>query len=182
MGVKQAEFARLMGVHPSYVTRLKQSGRLVLDEDGTVNVEASRLRILETSDPNRDDVAARHAAARGGMGGGAADAPVPGSYQAARARKEKYLALQAQLDYERAAGKLIDRVAVERAVAGAVTLFRQRLENLPHRTAPLLISKTLDEIRGVLRDEVRSAFAELERELEARLNEIGETQVEHGRE
>jgi hypothetical protein len=60
----KSAFARRLGVSKSYVSReLAQSGRLVM-ADGLVDVEASLARIDATKDPNRADVAQRHAAAR----------------------------------------------------------------------------------------------------------------------
>ena len=67
--VTQAEFARHIGVARSYVTALKKADRLVLNAIGNVLVEESKKRIAETADPNRDDVAARHAEARGELVG-----------------------------------------------------------------------------------------------------------------
>lgn len=74
----KSEFARRLGVAPSYVTKLKDEGRIVV-VDGHVEVEASLARMEATKDPNRDDVRQRHARARdvkrlaeaGGAHGGA---------------------------------------------------------------------------------------------------------------
>ena len=66
VGISQAEFARQLGVAKSWVTALKTAGRLVLTADGKVDAVASIARIAATTDPNRDDVARRHAAARAG--------------------------------------------------------------------------------------------------------------------
>jgi len=44
--VSQAEFARMNGWDRSYVTRLKQAGRLVMTADGRVDVEASRAPLF----------------------------------------------------------------------------------------------------------------------------------------
>jgi hypothetical protein len=58
-----AEFARQQGWDRSYVTRLKQADRLVMQGD-RVDVEASPARIAATASLQRQDVASRHAAAR----------------------------------------------------------------------------------------------------------------------
>lgn len=58
MGLKQ--FAEHIGRSPSYVTKLKDDGRLVLAKDGRVRVKASLKRIAETAG-GRDDVSERHA-------------------------------------------------------------------------------------------------------------------------
>lgn len=179
--VSQAEFARLLGMHRGSVTRFKQAGRLVLDAAGRVNVEASIRRLEETRDPNRDDVSARHAATRGdtphAAQGGEADTDGSSSgetYQAARAKKERYHALQAELDYLRAAGQVVDREAVERAVADVVTALRQALENRAHRLAPELVGRDLDAIRSALRIDTVAALTDLEREFARQLAEIAE--------
>ena len=51
--VSQSEFATLLGKDKSYVTRLKQAGRLVLTADGQVEVEKSQTLIAATADPSR---------------------------------------------------------------------------------------------------------------------------------
>lgn len=74
----KSAFARRLGVAPSYVTKLKDEGRIVV-VDGQIEVEASLARMEATKDPNRDDVRQRHAKARdakrleagGGTQGGA---------------------------------------------------------------------------------------------------------------
>ena len=60
--VTQAEFARLEGKARSYITALKNAGRLVMTADDLVDIEASRALIAATADPGRDDVAAKYAA------------------------------------------------------------------------------------------------------------------------
>lgn len=57
-------FSRRLGVNRSTVTRAAQAGRLVLTADGLVCIEAS-LQRLHATRGGRDDVAARHAQARG---------------------------------------------------------------------------------------------------------------------
>lgn len=134
-----AEFARRLGFKRSYVTQLRKEDRLVMD-GRKVLVEESIARIEQTRDPSKAGVAARHAAARA-VGDEPDDAPVPvppsgtdgagSGYQAARAVKERYLALDAKRAYEVAMGKLLDAAQVEAAAANATTLFRTSLESLP---------------------------------------------------
>lgn len=176
--VTQAEFARMMGWSRSYITALKKAGRLVLNAIGNVLVEPSIARIKETADPNRDDVAQRHAAERSKPptpdDEEEAEATIGGhDYQKARAQKEHYLAEQARIQFERDIGKLVEKSEVDAAVGDVVTAFRQRLENLPHRTAPELVGKDLDAIRATLKQEVHGALAEMEREFSRQIEQIG---------
>lgn len=158
--VTKAEFARLLGCGKSYITKLKDEGRLVLTEDGKVDVEASRARIAQTADPNRDDVAKRMAEQRGNVGQDGDDEGLS-DYQKARATKEHYLALQAKTDYERAIAALIPRADVEAALTDLVAVTRAGLENLPHRVAAELVGKDLDTIRAQLRQAVVDLMAEM---------------------
>jgi hypothetical protein len=64
--LSQAQFARLIGVDRSYVTRLKHDGRLVMRGKRVV-VDDSRRRIEATAG-GRIDVSDRHAEARAGNG------------------------------------------------------------------------------------------------------------------
>lgn len=162
------EFATLAGFKPSYITQLKSDGRLVLTADGRrVHVAESLARIEATRDPAKAAVAARHAAARSGVAGVAATplgiaapepthaAPAPdpdtaaragSTYQSARAVRERFLALQAKLDYEQASGKLLPAAEVESALAAAVTTLRGRLESMPDTLGPQLAAEA-DEAR-----------------------------------
>jgi len=181
--VTQAEFARLLGVGRSYITALKKADRLVLNAIGNVLVEESRQRIIETADPSRDDVVQRWAHARGKpveVGQEADDEgdekdegrPSGHDYQKSRAQKEHYLAEQARIQFERDISKLVEKSEVDAAVADVVTAFRQRLENLPHRTAPELVGKDLDAIRAILKQEVHGALGEMEREFSKRIDQL----------
>lgn len=187
----QAAFARLMHWRPSYVTQLKQAGRLVLTDDGRrVRVAESLARIEASRDPSRAHVAARHADARGepapatAPAAAAPEAPVPPppaaveppadevearepgtwSYAEAKAVRERYQALAAKREYEVSIGTLLDAAAVRSALADAAVTLRARLEALRDILAPQLAPMT-DEarIRTLLDDEFQHALGELAR-------------------
>lgn len=184
--LRQIEFARHLDVNRSYVTRLKQDGRIVLTADGLVDVEASRARILATAG-GRDDVAARWAKAKGQTPASGPPAPpggqengVEGEGEAqttradAMARKEHYLALQAKLDYERATGALVSRADVQAALDDLVAFARAGIENLPHRVAGLLVGKDYDAILGTLRQEVVGLMDDMHKDARRKLVELTE--------
>lgn len=146
------QFARLLDVSPGYITELKQAGRLVQDDAGRVLVDASRASIKDTADPAKDGVRARHEAGRHGggqdvaadhdpgAGGHSGGASIGSTYQAARAVKERYLAMEAKRAYEQAIGKLMDASHVEAAVVDAVSKLRARLELLASTLGPEVAS------------------------------------------
>ncbi len=187
------EFAEILGVRPSYITKLGHEGRLVLAADGRVDVEASR-RLVEQTAGDRHDVAARHAKTRAAgakktapmasgitegekiaqrptaqAGGGIEQERIGNSLQASRAVKEKYAALRARAEYEAYIGNLIPREDVDAAmrfIGGAV---RAALEVFPDQTAPLVAPVTdIHEIHDTLtqacRDTLQTIGAAIERQ------------------
>lgn len=169
------EFAQRQGWSPSYITKLKDADRLVLVDDGLVDVSASLKRIAETADSNRDDVSRRHADGRRKKAdpppGVPAKPPDPEDpeirkvargFNAARAEKEHYLAQTAKLEYERATCKVVDTATVKQAGATAGTALRAALENLPDQLAPLLAPITdEDDVRKLLDDQIEIVLAQL---------------------
>lgn len=166
----QIKFADHIGKTRGYVTQLKQAGRLVITESGKVDVEASIEKIKNTADPNRDDVAERHAAARGDAQKQKKEKdPTQVTFSEARAKEQHFKSLQAELDYKKAIGEVVLVAEMKSAVADVVTTFRQALENMPHRVAPQLVGKDLDFIRATIKQEAAFVLAEMERNFEEKL-------------
>ena len=182
----QAQFARLIGVDKSHVTRLKQHGRLVLTEAGLVDVEASRKKILATSG-GRDDVAARWAAQRGaevaegqppadcratastrgnggnnaGTTGGAAESRID-----AQARKEAAAADLLEMEREQKRGNLIPKEDVDAALKAMGAAVRSAMEVFPDQTAPIVAPVLdLEEVHSLLAQACRDALAGIEHAL-----------------
>jgi hypothetical protein len=182
--LNQTQFAKHLGVDRSRVTQLKQAGRLVFAENGRVDVEASEIKIKETADPNRDDVVARHAQARGKdtQAGeiGQIDIEQASTIKALKPKKEpkphdpNHKSLQAELEYKKTIGELVSLEDMKAAVADMVTTFRQELENMPHRLAPDLVAKDINLIRSMLKQEVHTVLANLERECGTKIHHLTE--------
>jgi hypothetical protein len=175
----KAEFARILNVRKSYVHKLEQEGRLVLTDNGRVMVTESRERIAQTRDPSRAGLADQWATP---SDTGTTPAPktdaephrmpsppvsmgeggIGSSYQAARAIKEKYLALQARRDYEQDCGLLMEAAAVKAMLADAITTLRTNAEAMPVTLGPLLAAER-DEGRciAILRDHVEHMLSTL---------------------
>ncbi len=147
------EFAKLRDVNKSTVTRWKQSDRLVFTDDDLVDVKASIKRIAETADPNRDDVARRHAKNKGIEIG--SEEAQSGDYQKARVKKEKYHALQAKADYEKSIGLLVERAEVDKAWVDVAVIMRSSLERIPDTLAADLASENdPSRINAILVDQI----------------------------
>lgn len=178
----QAQFARLIGVDKSHITRLKQHGRLVLTEHGLVDVEASRQKILDTSG-GRDDVAARWAAQRGAeaseaqppadrrregttRGNGAAPAGAAESRIDAQARKEAAAADLLEMEREQKRGNLIPKEDVDAALKAMGAAVRSAMEVFPDQTAPIVAPVLdLEEVHNLLAQACRDVLAGIEHSL-----------------
>jgi hypothetical protein len=178
------EFADLLGVKPSYVTKLKQHDRLVITHDGLVDVEASRQRIEATKDPNRDDVRARHAAAREQNGGvstpPAPESPAPpadpargaeaisASFQKSRALGEHFAAKTRALEFLKEVGEVVELAVVRDEVENILAITRAAFDNLPSQLAPQLATMT-DEtaIDRAIQDQLETILGELAQRLRA---------------
>jgi len=176
--VTQAEFARIMGVARSTVSRTwKKAGRLVMAGD-LVDVDASRQRLRETSG-GRDDVSARHAANRG------AEIPVaqpdeenaPAAKSAppadtgkqprgvesradAQARKESAAADLMEIELAQKRGDLIPKEDVDAALKAFGAAVRAALDVFPDQTAPLVAPVIdMDEVHALLSESCRNVLA-----------------------
>ncbi len=177
-----AAFARMLGERsPSYVTQLKDSGRLVLTSDGKrIRIDESLALVRNTADPSKEGVTARHAAARAqGSGesaaGGAVPAPAPpaaddeatatSGYQHWRERGEKAKALAAERENAIAEGKLLDAGEVASVVSTAMVTLRSRFEALPDILGPQLAGVTDEaQARAMLASAIEHELEEASRQ------------------
>lgn len=172
----RAQFARRLGVSRSIITKWVADGRIVLSGD-MIDVEASQKRLEETGG-GRPDVAARHAAERAekralpvsttppppASPAASADSTVSdgigNSYQAARAVKEKYLALTAKQNYEAAARHLIPREDVDATLMALGATMRARVEAMPDQLTPIVAPPTdFDEVHAINSEAARALLA-----------------------
>lgn len=179
-----SRFARILDRQPSYVTQLKDAGRLVLTSDGMVDVDASIALIKATADPAKEGVAARHAEARGRAqaAADACDTPdgddSPDTFEPPSSdakRRARALADAAEADARKKLrdeqvelGQLLARDDVVPACANAVATLRNGLENLSNTLAPELAAETDEgKVRVLLADAIEHALDELSRQFAA---------------
>ena len=170
--VSQAEFARLRGVSRATVTHWKNAGRLLLNTEGKVDVDASEKLL-----------ALRPAVYRGGKSKAA-----PGEKQAAMGKdvppildrtpeeiaessnwtpveaqrvKEIYLALLRKQEFEVEEGLLVEIEAVAQEVEREYSIVRERLLSIPGKVSASLAGCDRAVIESKLLDEITEALAEL---------------------
>jgi hypothetical protein len=168
----------VLGCARSYVSKLAKQGKLVLDDRGWVDVQASMPLIKAGyGAPERGRAAQRaeQAARQAGTEPPGEDSADPQATKPEpprdlnaefRDKKEHYLAENARLDYEERCGTLMKAADVQTVVAGAFTGLRVRLEAWPERLAPQL-APIADEtqMRATLAGEVEALLHELAHDL-----------------
>lgn len=176
--VSQAEFARQRGWAKSYITKLKGEGRIVMDAGGKlVDVVATLAKLADTDGQARPDVAARHAAERGETGDEDDRKPaLPGipSKAESAAKREHFLALEAEQAYRVRIGELVEASQVAAMVSDVSITFRQSLENVAHPLAAELVGKDLDACRATLKDAIYRVLSRMEKDFRERLAELGQ--------
>lgn len=156
----KSAFAKQQGWRPSYVTKLKDQERLVLDDNGMVVVEATLEKIKATAGA-RGDVAARNAAERKAPQNKLADVNVPldelpeGSRAKYKAVTMHFENQSQKLNIALAQGLRFDNRAVRDEASGIGNTLRAAIERLIDTTAPrLAIAKTREERERILITEI----------------------------
>jgi hypothetical protein len=178
----KAAFARRMGWNRSTATRYAKDGKLVLDDHGQVDVEASQARLSASKDPLKEGVRQRHQAQRQGRGRGSeSDStrvdPNDSAYQLLtkhRAARESEEALMARMEREKIEGKLVDTDAVRKRALQTSRAARDAVMNLQHRIDPLLAGEADQVKRAEIWDrELRLICEEISRGSVAPLEAAG---------
>lgn len=172
--LSKSEFAARQGWSKSYVSKLAKQERLVITDDGKVDVEATEALLAESADPSKAAVAARHEENRverdvRSQLQPVADTPAvqpavqPTSkgpdFQKARAHREYYLAQLAEAEFNKVQGNLVERKAVEDAAFAAGRMLRDLVFGLaPQLAAELSGMDDPWEIEKHLTGAIRRVF------------------------
>ncbi len=180
--LSKSEFAARRGWAKSYVSKLAKQDRLVLTEDGKVDLEATEALLAESSDPSKSAVAARHEETRverdvrSHLVPAAESPAVPlaskgPDFQKARAHREYFLAQLAEAEFHKVQGNLVERKAVSDAAYGAGRMLRDLMFGLSPQLAPELVAMTdaweiekhlTSAFRRVFDDAIRMSTSDLE--------------------
>lgn len=178
--VTQSELARLTGIARTVIHRYVSKGVIELADDGLIDLDGAIAALKDdpalNSRPQQHEraptpIMAQIIAAGENAETDEADedetaAPAPTSYQKARARREHFMALQAQQKYELDAGNLIDKAGAVRAVTAILAALTQALDKVPDRAAAELPDEHHHETRLAIRREIDHALQNARRALD----------------
>lgn len=151
--ISKSEFAARRGWAKSYVSKLGKQDRLVLTDEGKVDLEATELLLASSADPSKAAVTARHDQVRiernvHSQLSIAAEQPAvqptgkAPDFQKARAHREHFLAQLAEAEFYKVQGNLVDRDAVSKAAFTAGRMLRDLIFGLSPQLAPELAAMT----------------------------------------
>ena len=191
MIVTKAEFAELMGVNRSAVTRWVKNGRIEQTERGRIDVEAAKMA-LQSSESQEPHIQARlaqiglekadkpaseathdtskQAEAKGrrqAMGGRENESKedVAMRYKIAMTKEREAKAELAAIELDREAGLLVERAEVDFVLQDIGITIRDLLESVPDRLSASLAGHVGD---------VNAIHASLQREMHDVLNQMSE--------
>lgn len=153
----KSQYAKHRGVSAAMITKLAQEDRILITPEGKVDVEISDTLLDAFSDALNPRQSLSDKLTN------------IGNYSSERSRLTKYKADLAQLDFEKAQGKLTEVSTVSNAAFSTARRVRDGFMNLLDRLPPLLAPLTEHhDIRNLLNTEFRNVLEELHNEFISR--------------
>jgi len=163
-GMSEREYSARSGLSRGAVQKAKQTGRMVLFRDGSINAAASDARRAETTDPDQQ---------RRSVGGdtGISSPADSTSYLKARTALTVYQAQERQLAIQKKKGTLVDRARAETLVFRLARQERDVWVTWPARVAALMAAQIAAEVETVTGSPVTIQTAIIQRVLETHVRE-----------
>lgn len=177
------EYGELKGWSKQHISKLILNNRLVLDEAGRIDVDASEQFLAMTRDPSKVGVSVRHANDKQrttlvtpvpSLSPTQLSQPVIPDYQRSRARREHAQAEQIESQVRKENGSLVEAEVVDKAAFEAGRMLRDLLLGMPPQIASELVAMTdpweiekhlTAAIRRTLEDAERMSASDLSRAL-----------------
>ena len=163
-GMSEREYSTHSGISRGAIQKAKQTGRMVLYTDGSIDAAASDARRTGTTDPDQQ---------RRSVGG---DAGLSGptdstSYLKARTALTVYQAQERQLAIQKKKGTLVDRARAETLVFRLARQERDVWVTWPARVAAVMAAQVAAEVETATGSPVAIQTAIIQRVLETHVRE-----------
>ena len=166
MRVTLTAYGKRHGFSQQHASKLAQRGVIVRREDGSVDVEASDAALAARAKSRAGGKRARASATDDLASVAKQQLDAAGgamlSHAQAVQKKENYLALLRELEYDREVGKVVEIDAVVSLVAAQFATVRTRLLAIPSKVASrIALIQTPEEARALVEAEITEALKEL---------------------
>lgn len=154
MAMSIRKYAEHRGVSHTAVRKAIESGRIQREPAGGIDPKKADVQWESQTRPGQTHTQAVQPA----------DDPGGTSYHRARAVREAYAARLTKLEYEERSGKLVDADEIRVTIFNQGRLFRDRMQQIPRRMAPLVAAENdARVVEEMLDSAVREALEELSR-------------------
>lgn len=180
-------YAKHRGVSQPYISQQVAAGVIPLVAGRKIDPDAADAALDALRDPSKAGVAARHAAARGAKNA-PPEPPAPeverplggaptGQFHKAKTATEVFRAKTAQLEYERAIGRLIESDTAIRALNANLGPTIKLLESIPNRIASRLAAESDPrKVHALLASEIDAVRGEIARIAQQLAEQLGAAQ------
>ncbi len=162
-GMSEREYSAHSGLSRGAIQKAKQTDRMVLFADGSINATASDARRVDMTDPDQ-----QHRSVGGGGNSSPADST---SYLKARTALTVYQAQERQLAIQKKKGTLVDRARAETLVFRLARQERDVWVTWPARVAALMAAQVAAELETATGASVTIETAIIQRVLETHVRE-----------
>jgi hypothetical protein len=162
-GMSEREYAAHSGLSRGAIQKAKQTGRMVVFADGSIDATASDARRTQMTDPDQ-----QHRSVGGGGNSSPADST---SYLKARTALTVYQAQERQLAIQKKKGTLVDRARAETLVFRLARQERDVWVTWPARVAALMAAQVAAEVETATGVSVAIETAIIQRVLETHVRE-----------
>lgn len=178
--LSQANYAKTLGKTRQYITKLKREGKIILNDDGLVDVAKTNNLLKKLSDPAKSKIINK-VDIPNEVKGNLTDEEIenilenedPSNFNQSKSRKEYFLSKIAQLNFLKESSKLIETELVELQYFNISRQLRDQIFNIKYRIASQLsIMSDVHEISNLLDKEFRLVFSQIEQMLQEELNKV----------
>jgi hypothetical protein len=163
-GMSEREYSAHSGLSRGATQKAKQTGRMVLYGDGSIDVAASDARRAELTDPDQQRRSA-------GSDSGLSSPADSTSYLKARTALTVYQAQERQLAIQKKKGMLVDRARAETLVFRLARQERDVWVTWPARVAAVMAAQVAAELETATGSPVTIQTAIIQRVLETHVRE-----------
>ena len=186
--VNTVEFAKIIGKSKQYVSKIKKEDKLILNEDGLINVEESKRKLLKLSDPakknNGNNAISNKVKEEVKLVKEITEENINDDseydYNLAKSKREHYLAEKEKIRYMKECEQLAEVAVIENQFAEVGSEMKSRLLNLKNTVTSQLLNlnlineKDFNTIQKIIDHDVYSLLNDFVDNLKIRIKEEDE--------
>ena len=186
--VNTVEFAKIIGKSKQYVSKIKKEDKLILNEDGLINVEESKRKLLKLSDPakknNGNNAISNKVKEEVKLVKEITEENINDDseydYNLAKSKREHYLAEKEKIRYMKECEQLAEVAVIENQFAEVGSEMKSRLLNLKNTVTSQLLNlnlineKDFNTIQKIIDHDVYSLLHDFVDNLKIRIKEEDE--------